>query len=235
MNPSKRSVLTVVLVAGLANCGAPGGADAGIGGGSAGGLTLVGGGSAGGGSAAGGSAGGAVAGGAAGGSSTAPKRAFVTSRTWAGNLRGSAASGVLGADAKCQTAAMTAGLSGTFKALVSTDTVDAIDRMADVGPWVQRQVGGADVVVLPSRAALGDQNASRTFLTDETGAALPASKAAWTGNLPNGRRDTGFTCRSWESSAATDSAETGASTGQGWQHDGPSSCDTALRLICLEQ
>lgn len=163
------------------------------------------------------------------------KRAFVTSRTWTGNLKGMAASGVLGADAKCQAAAVMASLPGTFKAYVSTDSLDAIDRMADVGPWVTRDATGASVVVLPSRAALGDQNTSRTFTTDETGATLPAMKEVWTGNLPNGKRDMGTTCRSWESAAATDSAEVGSLAGQTWQHDGPTTCDQQRRLLCLGQ
>ncbi|MBM4778820.1 MAG: hypothetical protein GQE15_14040 [Archangiaceae bacterium] len=222
MKPLKWCVCAVTFVV-SSQCGsAPSLADAGsAGGGAAGGVA----------SAAGGSAGG----GSAGGSATAMKRAFVTSRTWTGNLKGMAASGVLGADAKCQAAAAMANLPGTFKAYVSTDTLDALDRMADVGPWVTRDVAGAPVVVLPSRAALADLNASRTFTTDETGAALPATKDAWTGNLPNGKRDMGTTCRSWESSAATDNAEVGSLAGQAWQHDGPATCDQQRRLLCLEQ
>lgn len=229
MNPLKSLGACAVAGAFLASCGpASSGADAGaVGGGSGGGLSF----GAGGGATAGGSAGG----GTAGGTANSMKRAFVTSRTWAGNLKGTATSGLLGADSKCQSAAMTAGLGGTFKAFVSTETVDAIDRIADVGPWVQRQPGAGDVVVIATRAALGDSSASRAFLSDETGAALPASKTVWTGNLPNGRRDSGSTCRSWESAAAADSAETGTAAGQTWQHDGALSCDTQLRLICLEQ
>lgn len=222
MKPLKWCVCAVTFVV-SSQCGsAPSLVDAGSAGGSAGGGLAA-------------SAGGSAAGGSAGGAATGMKRAFVTSRTWTGNLKGTAASGVLGADAKCQAAAAMANLSGTFKAYVSTDALDALDRMADVGPWVTRDAMGATVVVLPSRAALADQNASRTFSTDETGAVLPAMKEVWTGNLPNGRRDMGTTCRSWESAAASDSAEVGSLSGQAWQHDGPVTCDQQRRLLCLEQ
>ena len=41
-----------------------------------------------------------------------------------------------GADAKCQLAADSQLLGGTFKAWISTTSGNAIDRIADVGPWV---------------------------------------------------------------------------------------------------
>lgn len=58
-----------------------------------------------------------------------PKRVFVSSAKYGGNLGGGT-----GADAKCQAAADAAGLGGTFAAFVATEGEDPIDRVGS-GPW----------------------------------------------------------------------------------------------------
>ncbi len=58
------------------------------------------------------------------------KRIFVTSTLYSGNL-----GGLSGADAKCLTAAQSVNLPGTWKAWLSSSTINAIDRIAEVGPW----------------------------------------------------------------------------------------------------
>src|SRR5207248_10614341 len=58
----------------------------------------------------------------------ASKRVFVTSATYNRNL------GVLaGADAKCQALASAAALTGTYKAWLSTSTINARDRVTQAG------------------------------------------------------------------------------------------------------
>ena len=54
----------------------------------------------------------------------APKRVFVTSTTYKGNL-----GGLAGADAKCQTRANAASLGGTWKAWLSDSTTSAASRL----------------------------------------------------------------------------------------------------------
>lgn len=211
---------TVIAAMAAVSCGvAPSRQDAGTGG-TGGGLAGAGGGSV---------------GSTAGGSAFTGKRAFVTRGTWTGDLKGSAASGLAGADAKCAAAAQAAGLLGTFKAYVSSDTEDAVARMADVAPWSNKKADGTEGVVVATKAVLTMAGASVTFWTDETGAVVPTPFETWTGNLPTGARDPGSTCRNWESAAAADQGETGAGTGQGWQHDGTQPCNTARRLYCFQQ
>ncbi|MBL4634871.1 MAG: DUF1554 domain-containing protein [Kofleriaceae bacterium] len=57
-------------------------------------------------------------------------RVFVTSSQFSGNL-----GGLSGADSICQGAAESANLGGNWRAWLSTPTVSAIDRIADVAPW----------------------------------------------------------------------------------------------------
>ena len=64
-----------------------------------------------------------------GGGST--KIIFVTSLIYSGNL-----GGLSGADAKCSLRAQAGGLSGSWKAWLSDANNNAIDRITDVGPWV---------------------------------------------------------------------------------------------------
>lgn len=57
-------------------------------------------------------------------SALGPKRIFLTSTVYDGNL-----GGLAGADAKCQARADAAHLGGTWKAILSTRTIDAVDRI----------------------------------------------------------------------------------------------------------
>jgi hypothetical protein len=161
------------------------------------------------------------------------KRAFVTSKSWKGNLKGTAASGVLGADAKCQSAA--AKLGGTWKAYVSTETESAVDRIQDVGPWEEKRADGSWAVVIADKATLSNVQANVTVGVDETWAPLTGAKTIWTGNLPNGARESGATCKSWESDQQGDSGEVGTAEGNSWQHGGADACSNSHRLLCLEQ
>src|SRR5262245_2730644 len=65
------------------------------------------------------------------------KRIFVTSTPYTGDLKtnGAGMTGLHGADNLCGLAATAAGLGGTWTAWLSSSTVDAIDRINDVGPW----------------------------------------------------------------------------------------------------
>lgn len=77
-----------------------------------------------------------------GGSGGGKKRIFVTSARYDPNLiseaekvTGDILTGPEAADALCQLAASGGGLKGEWKAWISDATVDAIDRIKDVGPW----------------------------------------------------------------------------------------------------
>lgn len=73
------------------------------------------------------------AGGDAGSEATGPNIVFTTSSQWAPEALG----GLDGADAKCQSLADAAGLTGTFVAWLSDSTADARDRLSDARGWVR--------------------------------------------------------------------------------------------------
>lgn len=83
---------------------------------------------------------------------------FVTSTDHSGNL-----GGLNGADSICNSRAMTAGLSGTFKAYVSDSSTNAIDRITSNGPWNWRDGG----VVIQSKAAISNAEVISPY--DENG------------------------------------------------------------------
>jgi len=63
-------------------------------------------------------------------------RVFVTSAGYDGDLAGQSGTtdGLAGGDALCNLHASAAGLGGIWKAWLSGDEEDAVDRIADVGP-----------------------------------------------------------------------------------------------------
>lgn len=101
--------------------------------------------------------------GGAGGSEATPYYVFITSQTFTGNLSEPDAEGELGADVKCNAAAATAELPGTYNAFLSlgiyTEPPNTIvysndaphDRVQGDGPWV---VVGTEEILFGSRAAL---------------------------------------------------------------------------------
>jgi hypothetical protein len=115
-------------------------------------------------------------------------RVFVTRTTYPGDL-----GGLAGADAKCASEAAAGGLSGTFVALLSTSTVDAIDRLAGSRGWITPT--GKPVLDVPSDLA------ARVMLNPVNVGAdgLPvADPPVWTGTNGAGVA-TASTCADWSS------------------------------------
>src|SRR6185369_8050913 len=97
-------------------------------------------------------------------------------------------------DLLCNRAAATAGLGGTWIAWLSDSTVNAIDRVHDVGPWYG--IDGAEIFA--NKAAFtGDPLVG--ILINEHG--TTTDYAPWTGTLPNGTVAPD-TCKDWRSNTA---------------------------------
>ncbi|HVU03689.1 MAG TPA: DUF1554 domain-containing protein [Polyangiaceae bacterium] len=180
--------------------------------------------------------GGASTGGAtgSGGASTDAgphKRVFVTKDTFDGNLKGTAASGLEGADALCQAAADDASLGGTWVAWLSDSGHDAIDRIADVGPWYR--IDGQKV--FDDKAAItttGPAVAISRGPKNEVVSFLP-----WTGTKSDGTR-TPHNCNDWQSSDSSNSGTCGSSSATAtWTETGPTGlpCSIPYNLYCFEQ
>ncbi len=163
------------------------------------------------------------------------KRIFVTQETFEGNLV--SGGGLAGADGACSDAAKAAQLGGSWKAWISTSTVDAIDRISDVGPWFD--LGGTEI--FSDKANLA-QSPAAALWRDENGTSL-ASDRIWTGTGFGGKYapDLGpgsKPCSDWTSAAQGESAkigQVGRKDGAAWTAFAGTTCDQQAHLICLEQ
>ncbi len=164
------------------------------------------------------------------------KRVFVTSDTFNGNL-----GGVAGADQKCQDAATTAGLSGTFRAWISDSTSSVNDRFPQHDAFYHAMNGSTLIPIAVSWADLTDGSLSSNGIRyDENGVSVTGN--AWTSTTTAGELKTAPQerhCQNW-TSAAGGQGWFGSSTGFGnaWTEGSTSSyisCHQALRLYCFEQ
>jgi hypothetical protein len=190
------------------------------------------------------------------GSCTAFKRVFVTSTSYDGNLGGPA-----GADAKCQARAVAGGLSGTYKAWISTTVTPAATRQAhSTVPYmlVNRTRVANDWNGLISGSLLHAINVTELGTSSAQGGSTCAGGPAgtfvsqvWTASTAAGDV-TGSTppsiintCGDWTKNAAgsactstTPCATTGSLSGSNssWsQACGQTHCDRAFALYCFEQ
>lgn len=158
---------------------------------------------------------------------------FVTSATYTGNLKaaGSGADGLDGGDKLCQLAADAATLGGTWKAWLSSSTVNAIDRIADVGPWYR--LDGAKV--FNNKASIVTSGPLVAIDRNEQGG-MPMVDT-WTGTQNSGIAS-GFTCNNWTDEAPVNGYEglVGITVGVQFWTDGPSDpCHLKNTLYCFEQ
>ena len=168
---------------------------------------------------------------------TGPKRIFVTHDQFPARLGLviAAPTGLQSADAICNKAAQDAHLGGTFKAWLSDSTTDAIDRIADVGPWYF--VDGV-TKVFENKANLMTTPLVAIDVT-ETGAPLLGPGTPWTGTELGGRKSTQANdrCSDWTSTSATAGGlrgSTGATDSQ-WTAEASAFCDASNGLFCIEQ
>ncbi|MBX3155025.1 MAG: hypothetical protein KF773_03420 [Deltaproteobacteria bacterium] len=158
----------------------------------------------------------------------APTTTFSFFITSTGGPDGGNFGGLAGADDFCRTkavAAVPAAATRVWRAYLSTDTIDARDRIG-AGPWLN--VNG--VTVATSVANLHDAAANQLSgdnSVDETGAMVPNNQHdIITGSLADGTKSPN-TCASWTSNAATGiTTTTGHSNRQGGGAD-PTSWNNA--------
>jgi hypothetical protein len=170
---------------------------------------------------------------ASGGPPAFAKRVFVTSATYTGNLKlqGSGADGLDGGDKLCQLAASAATLGGTWRAWLSTTTVNAIDRIADVGPWYR--LDGAKV--FNNKASIVTSGPLVAIDVDEVGGSPKVN--TWTGTKKSGIFDS-FSCHDWTDEAPVNGYEgiVGITVGvQLWTESSSNPCHLENTLYCFEQ
>lgn len=137
------------------------------------------------------------------------------------------------ADAFCQNLAdnMTAVVpTGTYRALLSFDSINAIDRLRDT-PLTR--VDGS--LVARNKAELYSLNLLNAVRTDEHNA-FNGSSFVYTGTTGSGVK--GDNCNNWTSSNVGAAATVGGSTtatNPGWTGATTQTCDTQLPIYCVQQ
>lgn len=151
------------------------------------------------------------------------KRVFVTNAAYTGDL-----GGLAGGDAKCQESANAAQLGGTWRAWLSTSTVDAKDRIPDV----EYRLLDLDTVVATDKADLIDGAVTNNINLDELG--VLRATDVWTGTNNDGTGH-GGNCDDWTSLAPNillgrnDQVTTWSNSGQ------IAGCGNSVRLYCFEE
>jgi len=158
----------------------------------------------------------------------ASKKVFVTSTTYKGDL-----GGISGGDAKCQTRATAAGLSGTYKAWLSDSTHDAKDNLTSAGPWYRLD----GVKVADTKAALAVMPLFSAISQTETGAYFNAQYyQVWSGTDASGIKIVGKHCNNWINNTAAFSGEMGLASrsDNDWASWTEITCDNEGALYCFE-
>jgi hypothetical protein len=163
------------------------------------------------------------------------KRVFTTSQVFSAPQL----NGLDGADKICLDAATSAGLGGAWKAWLSDDKTNAIDRIADVGPWrltdKQTTLAFADKTSLtnPPQASLyWDEKGESVFAAYPPG--QPVYSEVWTGTRDSGKSGDN-NCSNWTESQGfgdvgfIDSRVYWTSIGY------PRNCFATNHLYCFEQ
>ena len=160
----------------------------------------------------------------------AGKVVFITSKGYDGDL-----GGLVGADDKCNTLAMEAGLAnaGNFMAWLSAANGSPISRMTKYEePYLLLD---GESTVASSWSELTDGAVDSAINVDETGALQPG-KRAWTGTAASGAAASPR-CKDWTSDIKEDGGLQGSSSylDAQWSNKAAASCFTSARLICVEQ
>jgi len=162
------------------------------------------------------------------------KHVFVSSATYTGNL-----GGIAGADAECQSLAMTAGLgAGVFKAWLADSTGTApITRMThSMLPY--RLVD--DTTVALDWTHLISGMLAHALNVDELGHTITTDRYVWTTVLATGQGDPTTDpfsyCNDWKGSDGIADVGSFDKTTAEWTHAGVFyGCDGQARLYCVEQ
>jgi hypothetical protein len=168
------------------------------------------------------------------------QRIFATSTAYAANLSAdfnseSFATGLDGADARCQWHADEASLGGTWKALLSSETISARTRVPFYGDL--RNMAGEKLSSSPGDS--WDAELLGSVIYDENGEA--ETGFVWSGSYSDGYLYTNYTCDSWtDATSASDGilgdveAGPNSSESEDWISAGYSDCTTTGRLYCVE-
>ena len=163
----------------------------------------------------------------------AVKRIFTTKATYAGNFMQycpSAATGIEAADCICNNTAQGAGLGGTWKAWISDANTNAIDRIADVGPWYF--VDGTTKIF--NNKTNMTTTPIRTIARDENGSVFDSQQKTWTGTEFGGTASI-CNCNNWNDTNLMGTEGWVYGSNSTWTDNGCRACVVTNHIYCIEQ
>jgi len=119
------------------------------------------------------------------------------------------------------------GPPGQFIAWLSTEAIDAIDRLPDTARWTLTD----DTRVFESRDAIVDGPSVPIDLDQNGDRANPSP--VWTGTSPSGHV-ANDNCLDWENGNTKGRHGRSNATDSAWTDDAASDCNLELRLYCFE-
>lgn len=139
--------------------------------------------------------------------------------------------GIDGADARCQRLAINVGSQGKFKALLSTSTLNATDRLAILGP-VKLADGS---VVATNSADFWDGTLQTSIRRTEKNAQKDTT--VWTNTNSNGTLDSANSCEDWASVLTSRSSRRGHSYNSDYQafDAADQDCNSFSAIYCISQ
>jgi hypothetical protein len=142
--------------------------------------------------------------------------------------------GIAGADAICQSLASAAGLTRTYKAILSTTTANAKDRLTISGPVYVFTSATTKNVIADSRADLWDGLITNFIDRDESYNQIGGS-VVHSGTLSDGTVNT-LTCTDWTSNAAGNDTFGDSGILSTWIDSSlMGSCNPFRRIYCISQ
>jgi hypothetical protein len=181
---------------------------------------------------------------------TKPRRIFFTRTAYSGDLKtaGGGVDGLDGADRLCTIAAISTNLGGTWKAFISTTQVKAIDRIADVGPWVNLN----GTVVFNNKVGMSVGPLQPFGYNERREPAGLYRQELWTGTtrflgvaqVPNRSPSVAATCGDWTSNGGVGAWGVTDALNVDWMQfiasdrgfgPGLMPCSDELHLLCFEQ
>lgn len=157
-------------------------------------------------------------------------RIFVSSQLFNGNL-----SGTSGADEKCQQLAIDAGLSKSYKAILSSDSQSAIDRILITDKvYVVTSQDNYKVVANSASDFWDTDNNELLYSVSFSEQLNQVEKTPWTGTTSSG--DTNINhCQNWTSSNNSEKGDVGDTTRKNsfWINSNFDTCDSEYPIYCI--
>jgi hypothetical protein len=152
---------------------------------------------------------------------------FVSSISYNGNL-----GGLSGADQKCQTLATQAGLSGTFKAWLSSSTTSASTRITHASvPYIRFD----GVIIANDWTDLTDGKLIVPINLTEYGT-IASTSNVWTNTTASGGiASSTNTCSNWGATSGLGIRGQNSSTSGAWTYKGSTKCSSFLLLYCIQE